>query len=52
MTVKAWIVLVFLVIVGGGILVVKVREEKGAAQRPDFFKNDLSNIRTDNGEKF
>ena len=51
MTVKAWIVLVFLVIVGG-ILVIKASEEKVAAQRSDFFKNDLSKIRTDNGKKF
>lgn len=52
MTVKAWIVLVFLVIVAGGVLVIKASEEKVAAKRSDFFKNDLSKIRTDNGKKF
>ncbi len=52
MKIKVWIVLALLLIVGGGIFVIKISEEKRTAKKSDFFKNDLSKIRTDDGKKF
>lgn len=52
MKVKVLIVLVLVLIVGGGILVINRNEVKEAPKRSDFFKNDLSKIKTDDGKKF
>lgn len=52
MKVKVLIAVVLVLIACGGILVFSKNEVKVTPKRSDFFKNDLSKIKTDDGKKF
>lgn len=52
MKIKVLIVLVLVLIVGGMLVINNRVEVKETPKRSDFFKNDLSKIKTDDGKKF
>jgi hypothetical protein len=51
MKVKVWIVLVLITLLGSSVYFVSRKDEK-EKRRSDFFRNDLKNLNTTDGEKF
>lgn len=51
MKVNVWVVLVLIALLGGGAYFVSMKDEK-EKRKSDFFRNDLKNLNTTDGEKF
>jgi len=51
MKIKLWVILVFLVAAGGGIVLVMNSNEK-PKRSSDFFKNEAKDIDVTDGKKF